>query len=58
MRHLSNGLGYKASADLAYGLAADPLPNRLPWQVAASLIIGLSSALWAGLGLLAERVFG
>jgi hypothetical protein len=57
MQRLSNGFDYKASSALDYGLAPDPLPNRLPWQVSASLIIGLSTALWAGLGLLAERVF-
>jgi len=58
MGHLSNGFEYKSRTDIASGLGQADLPDRLPWQVAASLIISLSIALWAGLGLLAERVFG
>ena len=57
MQRLSDSVDYKASGALGYGLAPDHLPSRLPWQVSASLIIGLSTALWAGLGLLAERLF-
>jgi len=58
MGHLSNSFDYNARADLTCSLTPASLPVRLPWHVAASLIIGISGALWGCLSLLAERVFG
>jgi predicted anti-sigma-YlaC factor YlaD len=41
------------AARLHAALRLEPLPERLPWQVAAVVILGLSALLWgvAGYGL-------
>jgi len=52
----SSELGATFSFDPAMPL--DPLPARLPWPLAALVILAMSGLLWGGIGVVVLRLIG
>jgi len=58
MRWSGNSQQISGTDPLRGALPLEPLPERLPWQVATVVILGLSLVLWSAVGAGIARLLG